>query len=74
MTHVHRFRCDGCNREVPAEIEHRHWLPKGWWLVDGPYDGNGESYEALHVCSIECLAALSHRLRIDDALLPAVLK
>lgn len=74
MTHITRVKCDGCNREIAVVHEGRRWLPSGWFEIDGPYDRNGESYNAVHACSVDCIAAIAHRLRIDDDLLPAVLK
>lgn len=72
--HVHRIRCDGCNREHIADGYHgRADLPNGWFVIDGPY-GGGESWNEVHACSVDCLAMVAHRLRIDDDLLPAVMK
>lgn len=69
---VHRVRCDGCNVEVDTDrIPHR--LPNGWWELDGPYSG-GEPYTAAHACSVDCLSLVAHRLRVDDSLLPAVMR
>lgn len=70
MSHVHRLHCDGCNTERAVDYHGKRDMPNGWFIVDGPY-GGGEPYDELHACSVDCLAVVAHRLRIDDNLLPA---
>lgn len=63
MSHVHRIRCDGCNREADQSYGHRA-APNGWYIVDGEW-GGGEPYDQYHACSLDCLIAWANRHRIS---------
>ena len=66
MSHIHRLRCDGCNREVEWFTGSRS-APAGWYVVDGEWDAHGECYAERHACSLDCLIAWANRERRERA-------
>lgn len=51
MSTIHQFKCNGCNRRVPAHYNGEHYLPPTDWVE--LWDDNKAEMTDQHLCP-EC--------------------